>query len=419
MDQGHRQVSTISELLDAVSEMSVRSIEVGQNLGEVPTIRLAPRQKLAGSKPWITLRFADGCDGIRLSTDNVVEDLCLVTQAGHLAVFNDTEVATLGTIELRRIRAVGCVRLIAADNVRAGHVEAKDVDIVAADARGYSRRPAGYGVEVIPGVFMVWNQQPDRGVTLTAELKGISAGREGAPVKGSGVFVAGAGNDGGRLLVSLLETGPVYSDGGILAGTADRISGGVFTVSGAVVDFVHNLGPVTTYGSNDMVLDNWGEVDRWVAEGKVTSHGSSAIGFVNFGTINILDVRAPIETFGEGSRGFNVYDGVVHSSEFERVVTHADGAVGIQISRPVRRISVKRGIVTYGGVGTSLVKGVLTQLPAIALSIKPGGSAQDISISGGLNTHGKGIEPLELHGAVQTLRIYDGFAADGGGFSNL
>jgi hypothetical protein len=419
MNQRHRKVSTVSELIDAAGETSVRSIEVEQNLSEVPTIRLAAGQKLAGGQPSVTLRFADGSDGVGLSTDNAVEDLHLVTQAAHLAIFNDTSVATLGRIELHRIRTVGSVRLIAADNVRAGHVEAKDVDIVAADARGYGRRPAGYGVEVIPGAFMVWNQQPDRSVTVTAELRGISAGREGAPVKGSGVFVAGAGNDGGRLLVSLLETGPVYSDGGIVAGTADRISGGVFTVSGAIVDFVHNLGPVTTYGSNDMVLDNWGEVDRWIAEAKVTSHGPSAIGFVNFGNINVLEVRAPIETFGEGSRGFNVYDGVVQSSEFERVVTHADGAVGIQISRPVHSISVKRGIVTYGGVGTSLVKGVLAQLPATALSIKPGGSARVISVSGGLNTHGKGIEPLELHGPIETLRIYDGLAARGEGFARL
>jgi hypothetical protein len=402
-----------------VGDRSVTSIEVEQDLNEVPTIRLASGQKLTGGEQSITLRFADGNDGIRLSTDNSVQDLHLVTRAEHLAVFNDTSVTTPGRIELHRIQTVGSVRLIAADNVRAGHVEARDVDIVAADARGYGHRPAGFGAEVIPGGFMVWNQQPDRSVTVTAELSGISAGREGAPVTGSGVFVAGAGNDGGRLLVSLLETGPVYSDGGIVAGNADRISGGVFTVSGAVVDFVHNLGPVTTYGSNDMVLDNWGEVDRWVAEAKVTSHGPSAIGFVNFGSINVLEVRAPIETFGEGSRGFNVYDGVVHSSEFERVVTHADGAVGVQISRPVRRISVKRGIETYGGVGRSLVKGALTQLPATGLSVKPGGSARVISISGGLNTHGKGIEPLELHGTVDTLCIYDGLAAEGAGFTRL
>ena len=26
---------------------------------------------------------------------------------------------------------------------------------------------------------------------------------------------------------------------------------------------------VTTYGPNDMVLDNWGTVDRWVSEEKI------------------------------------------------------------------------------------------------------------------------------------------------------
>jgi hypothetical protein len=238
-------------------------------------------------------------------------------------------------------------------------------------------------------------------------------------VRGSGVFVAGAGNDGGRLLVNRLETGPIYSDAGIVPGTADRISAGVFASFGAVVDLVHNLGPVSTYGSNDMVLDNWGEVDRWIAEGKVTSYGSSAIGFVNFGSINLLEVKAPIETFGQGSRGFNVYDGVVHASAFDRVVTHADGAVGIQISRPVGRIVVRRGIETYGGTGDSLVKGVVVRLSAIPLSIKPGGAARAIVISGGLIAHGASVNPLEMHGTVEALRVADGFSAAGGGFEKI
>jgi hypothetical protein len=87
--------------------------------------------------------------------------------------------------------------------------------------------------------------------------------------------------------------------------------------------------------------DVWGEVDRWIADETVTSYGPSAIGFVNFGRINLIKVKAPIETFGEGSRGFNVYSGTVKSTDFERVVTHADGAVGIQISQPVGQINVR------------------------------------------------------------------------------
>jgi hypothetical protein len=140
----------------------------------------------------------------------------------------------------------------------------------------------------------------------------------------------------------------------------------------------------------------------------------SGVGFVNFGTVDTLQVKALIETFGQGSRGFNVYAGTVRTAEFERIITHADGAVGIQISQPVGEIIVRRGIETYGGMGDSLVKGVVVKLPAIALSIKPGGSARRVSITGGLITHGVGIPPLELHGAVDSLQIADGLIAAGG-----
>jgi hypothetical protein len=140
---------------------------------------------------------------------------------------------------------------------------------------------------------------------------------------------------------------------------------------------------------------------------------------VNFGTVDVLQARAPIETFGQGARGFNVYTGTVHSAEFERVITHADGAVGIQISQPVGEITVRRGLETYGATGDSLVKGVVVKLPATALSVKPGGSARKIVIAGGLITHGKGISPLELHGTVDTLAITEGFEAAGGGFDKI
>ena len=152
-----------------------------------------------------------------------------------------------------------------------------DLHIVAADARHYEKRPKGYGVEVVPGAFTVWIQHGDPSVTITANLTGLSVGAESAPVWGGGIFVSGGGDSGGRLIVGRLETGAVFSDGGIALGTPDRISDGVFTVHGAVVDTVRNLGPVTTYGPNDMVLDNRGTVDSWLAEAKITSHGPASL----------------------------------------------------------------------------------------------------------------------------------------------
>ena len=74
--------------------------------------------------------------------------------------------------------------------------------------------------------------------------------------------------------------------------------------------------------------------------------------------------------------------GAVHSAEFDRITTHADGAVGVQISQPIGQLRILRGIETFGATGESLVKGVVTTLSAIGLSIKPGGSAQEVTIAG-------------------------------------
>jgi hypothetical protein len=414
-----RNVATVAELQAAVEGGHALHVVISAPIANVPSLRLAPGQALTGIDTEAALRFAPGSDGLELSADNRVQGLRLFADPDRRAIFNNTGVDTLGRLELHDLTVRGVVQLLARDRVRSGHVEAHDIDIQAADARGFEERPKGYGVEVIPGAFTLWNQHEDRAVTITADLTGLSAGRAGAPVRGSGIFVSGAGQSGGRVIAHRLETGAVYSDGGIAPGTPNRITGGVFVVSGAFVTNVHNHGPVTTYGPNDMVLDNWGAVDRWIAEGKVTSYGPSGIGFVNFGTLDRLEVSALIETFGQGSRGFNVYAGTVRSADFERVVTHADGAVGIQISQPVGDITVRRGIETWGGMGDSLVKGVVLRLAAIALSIKPGGSARNITIAGGLITHAEDVNPLELHGAIDSLEISGGFAATGGGFEGI
>jgi hypothetical protein len=80
---------------------------------------------------------------------------------------------------------------------------------------------------------------------------------------------------------------------------------------------------------------------------------------------------------------------------------------------------VHRGIETFGGTGPSLVKGVVMNLSAIALSIKPGGSAREIEITGGVKTNGPGVEPIEQHGSIESLRVTGGFVAAGGSFDKI
>ncbi len=407
-------VSSVAELVRAAQDSSIRQIVVSAELAEVPAIRLLPGQVLLGQGDDAALIFAAGIDGLQLTTDNEVHGLHLVASADRRAIHNDTQVESLGRLVLGEVTTIGQVQILARDKVRSGHVEVAGLDVVGADARAQADRPQGFGVHVLQGAFTLWNMQADAAVVISARLVGLSAGRAAAPVFGSGIFVSGAGFEGGRLTVSLLETGEIHSDGRIAPGTPDMITGGVFTVFNAFVDTVRNLGPVVTYGQNDMVLVNWGSVDHWVAEEKITSYGPSGIGFVNFGLVNELEVEAPIETFGQGARGFNVYAGTVNRAVFDRITTHADGAVGIQISQPIGYLSVRRGLETFGGTGDSLVKGVVLKLSAIALSVKPGGSAREIDIEGGVTTHGDGIAPLEMLGVVGRLSIEGGVSAKQG-----
>jgi hypothetical protein len=419
MGKNKKSAATVEELVALTKDAKVGWITVRSTLSKVPSIRLLPGQSLRGDGAKSGITFADDADGLQLTSNNRVHNIHLRTSPSQRAIFNDTTMSSLGHVELRGVTTAGRVQILARDKVRAGHVAVNGLDIVAANARGESERPHGYGVYVIQGAFTLWNMQSDDKVVLSADLVGLSCGRSGAPVFGSGVFVSGAGDKGGRLKVRRLETGAVYSDGKIAPGTPDQITGGVFTVYGAHVNEVRNRGPVVTYGVNDMALDNWGVVDRWTAEEKITSHGPSGIGFVNFGIVNKLKVNAPIETFGQGARGFNVYTGTVKLAEFDRVITHADGAVGIQISQPIGRLIVRRGIETFGGTGPSLVKGVVMNLSAIGLSIKPGGSAREIEINGGIKTNGPGVSPIEQHGAIKTFRVNGGCIAAGGGFDKI
>ena len=243
MNSQEKSVATVDELVAATKDAGAHHLVVHGSLADAPSIRLPPGQSLRGDGGEARITFADGVDGLQLSSDNRVHNIGLHASQDRRAIFNDTSVASLGRIELRGVTTTGCVRILARDKVRGGHVDVNGLDIIAADARGEKDRPHGYGVYVINGAFTLWNMQSDDSVVVSADLVGLSAGRDGAPVRGSGIFVSGAGDTGGRLNVRRLETDAVFSDGGIAPGTADQITGGVFTVYGAFVDVVQKSRP--------------------------------------------------------------------------------------------------------------------------------------------------------------------------------
>jgi hypothetical protein len=420
-------------LVEATQDPAAETIVVSGVVVGAPTVALLPGQRLVGTGRESVIRFAGAVDGVRMTTDNTIEGLRLETTPTARSLYNDTSVEGLGTLLVENVTTIGQVQILADDNVRSGHVVVRGLDVVDADATERERL-FGYGMLDVPqGAFTLWNRQPDESVKITGEVTGVSVGREGAPVRGSGVFVSGAGSNGpmkalarvkmpdttyGTLELSLLETGPVFSDGRIPEGRADLITGGVFVLYGATVELVHNLATVTTYGPNDMILDNWGDVTRWVAEEGVVSYGPSAIGFVNFGTIGDLVVRGTTETFGTGARGFNVYLGSIDSAEFDRIVTHGDAAVGLQVSHKIDKLMVRDGIQTSGGTGPSLVKGVIVELDAMALSIQDGAEVGEVVI-GDLSSEGEGVTTLDIRGHIEHLTLTGDVVAYGLGASAM
>jgi hypothetical protein len=404
---GPVRVSSAAALAEALA--SADDIEIDGSIGGLPAITLRPGVTLRGG----TLRF--GAKGIRLSAGNTLADVTVLVPDHEVAISNDTTVADLGTLRLSNVRTRGQVLLLAEDAVRSGHVVVDGLAVVSADLRGRTHRQHAFGVDAMPGAFTLWNRQADP-VRITASLTGITAGAADSPVRGSGVYLAGYERPGGGTVeADVLRTGPVFADGGIQPGTPDLISGGVFVVSGARVETVVNDGPVTTFGANDMVLDNWGEVGTWTARAPVTSHGPSAIGFVQFGSLGRLDVQAAVTTYGPGARGFNVYDGSLGSARFQRIATHGDGAIGIQVSRELPSLEITEDVSTEGGLGLSLVKGVQTPLRAMAVSITREGHVGSLTVGGRLRTSGDDVVTLDLAGALDALTAGGGITAAGAG----
>ncbi|MGV3277019.1 hypothetical protein [Staphylococcus hyicus] len=185
---------------------------------------------------------------IILTANNALKNLTLRTKKHEDAVSFQSQ-GVNGDFKFEHVTTYGAINLTADDASDDICVEITDVDVVAADVTHKSEGPSGFGVTVIQGGLTVWNRTPQ--IRFDTQITDVSIGQDSEPVNGSGVFVSGTKE--AKIHANLFTTKDVYTHGLLKQGVADRISGGVFTVSNAHVERVENHGITKTYGFNDMV----------------------------------------------------------------------------------------------------------------------------------------------------------------------
>ncbi|MGQ0286027.1 hypothetical protein ACT2CV_02315 [Pasteurellaceae bacterium 22721_9_1] len=389
-------VSNISELQTALSS-SDKEIVLKHSI-IIPNELHLPNGFSLNADPadHILIGFGNG-GGLKLTGNNTVSNIAIQTTPTERAIYIDSSEVDLGKIALENLTVTGQVQLLLRRPNSKLDLYVNNLDIVASDSRNRSEKPLKYGVVVHQGAFTLYNYNSDKDSLVTATIENIRIGRKNAPVLGSGVFIGGFNDDGGKVIVEKLVTDEIYSNGMIPFGQPNIITGGIFILSGAHAKEIDSKGTVTTYGVNDMVLDVWGSVDNWVCHKEITSYGTSGIGFVNFGIVKNFDAKAPIRTFGSGARAFNQYDGTIERARFHSLTTFGDGSIGIQVSKPVGTIHIKHDIQTNGSVGESLVKGQIMTLAATGLSIQEGGEIQSLVVGGNIETKGDKVTTLEIN----------------------
>ncbi|MDO5028766.1 MAG: hypothetical protein Q4E36_05820 [Bacillota bacterium] len=389
----------LTEALDSDEEL----IELSNSISSTSSIKLKPGQKLVGAGPNIFLSFI-GTDGLGLTKDNEIANMAIQTAANRRAVYINSNEEDLGNLVLKNLTVSGMVQFLTRGKNKKTKIYVDGLDIVSADARFYPERPMKYGVNVYQGAFTIYNFNPEEGSLIEADLKDISIGRENAPVLGSGLFISGFNDESGKVIVNNLSTGDVYSNGMIPSGQPNLITGAIFIVYGALAKNIVSKGYIKTYGTNDMVLDVWGQVDNWTVEKEVVSFGPSAIGFVNFGYVKNFKASAYIKTFGLGARGFNQYDGTIEKAQFKGIKTLGDGSIGMQFSKAVGSITIDEDVITEGSMGQTLVKGVIKTLKADAISVLENGSIDKLEIGGDLITKGDDVVGLHVdQGQIKDL----------------
>lgn len=392
-------ITTEAELIR--ENIEDNTLTITENISLSAPLHLAPGVTLQGPDSDRPILIQGTTDLLEFSQNNQLRNLELQTTPQQRALYNESDNYFTGNFSIQNVTVTGLVAFIIKNGRETIHFDIDDLFIVNADATQQAEHPEGFGVAVLQGALTLWNQSPLANVS--AVLKNIRLGNPNQPVYGSGVFIAGS--DDASFHVEQLETNEIFINGLIPADNAQLISGGVFILKNVFADKITQRSTVTTFSANDMILDNWGSVKEWVVNDQLISYGPSAIGFVNFGFIEQLLIKEDIETFGTGARGINNYEGTIQNLELRNIRTHGDGAVGVQISKPLGDVLIRGSVETSGNIGRSLVKGVIKELPASAISILPEGHLNSLKVTGDVLTYNN-TPPLLIEGTVENgLRI--------------
>ncbi|WP_281612984.1 hypothetical protein [Flammeovirga sp. SubArs3] len=394
------KVQNYAELMVALDTPSIQQITITDTIYVPQSIRLPKGLILEGiNKEQSGLFFGDG-DGIGLTESNTVQNLTVQVSPVNRALFISSIHENLGKVTLQNLNVTGQIQLITRETTQQLQLKINAIDIVSADVRQRKETQSYFGVEVVQGALTVFNFCTDNKSEIQLEIDGISIGRKEAPVLGSGVLISGYGITGGKVVADLINTNAIYSNGMLPLGVNNIISGSLFIMAGVEVEQIVNSKELVTYGVNGMVLDNWGKVSNWIAKDNIISYGPSGIGFVNFGVVENFVSKRKIETFGLGARGFNQYEGTIDKAQFNEIITHGDGAIGIQVSKPVGEIRIDKSLTTLGSKGKTLVKGQIFELSADGISVLPKGTIQKLHIEEGIRTEGNGVVSLKVAGKV-------------------
>lgn len=413
----HQNITNFNELIQAL-HLGEKEIIIKRSLVCTYSV-LLPEGVVLKGKPQedgeLPLVSFINSDGFGVSANNTITDLNIDVSPQNKAIYTTINPDDLGILSFKNLHLKGQISILIRAGVNKGEILLDQINIIASDSRHYLEQPQKYGVNVLQGALTIYNLNPDENSLIQVTITNLSIGQKNAPVTGSGIFIAGYGDQGGKTKITKLHTKAVYSNGKIPPGVSDYISAGVFILNGAFAEEVITDGEIITYGINDMVLDVWGTVENWTSNKPVISYGPSGVGFVNFGIVKNFTVNAPLQTYGLGARGYNQYDGTVENIRFKSIETFGDGSVGVQISKKIGTLTIEENITTHGSVGSSLVKGHYVDLPAYALSIKDGGVVDQISIKNNIETKGDHVTSylVEQGGIVKQINIDGAILAEG------